>query len=204
MCFKCQYHDFFYFRESVSSKSLTIVFFVISIFFQRQICFAAVPTPTCPFKFVLNIDKVLKNRTLLSFKSDWFYFRIMCSLKFLSVMVHYGLINYKDIKTKCRLYWCLIEFIDWRYSQSCWYFRPSFVNYLPANLLSGSPPPPPPPPPLPKGQSTVYTDSVRLGRGGSPWVGGCCVEDHILQEFNTLFLIRFRTYKIALPPQTKT
>ncbi len=24
----------------------------------------------------------------------------------------------------CRLYWCLIEFIDWRYSQSCWYFRP--------------------------------------------------------------------------------
>jgi hypothetical protein len=30
--------------------------------------------------------------------------------------------NYKD--TKCRLYWCLIEFIDWRYSQSCWYFRP--------------------------------------------------------------------------------
>ncbi len=25
---------------------------------------------------------------------------------------------------KCRLYWCLIEFIDWRYSQSCWYFRP--------------------------------------------------------------------------------
>jgi hypothetical protein len=28
---------------------------------------------------------------------------------------------------KCRLYLCLIEFIDfidWRYSQSCWYFRP--------------------------------------------------------------------------------
>jgi hypothetical protein len=25
----------------------------------------------------------------------------------------YGLINYKDTKTKCRLYWCLIEFIDW-------------------------------------------------------------------------------------------
>jgi hypothetical protein len=27
--------------------------------------------------------------------------------------------------------------------------------------------------------------------------------DHILQEFNTLFLTRFRTYKIASPPQTK-
>jgi hypothetical protein len=30
-----------------------------------------------------------------------------------------------------------------------------------------------------------------------------CVGDHILQEFNTLFLTRFRTYKIALPPQAK-
>ncbi len=28
--------------------------------------------------------------------------------------------------TKCRLYWCLIEFIDRRYRQSCWYFRPLF------------------------------------------------------------------------------
>ncbi len=24
----------------------------------------------------------------------------------------YGLVNYKDTKTKCPLYWCLIEFID--------------------------------------------------------------------------------------------
>ncbi len=31
-----------------------------------------------------------------------------------------------------------------------------------------------------------------------------CVGDHILQEFNTLFLTRFRIYKITLPPQTKT
>ncbi len=30
-----------------------------------------------------------------------------------------------------------------------------------------------------------------------------CTVDHILQEFYTLFLTRFRTYKIALPPQTK-
>ncbi len=40
------------------------------------------------------------------------------------------------------------------------------------------------------------------------WGGGgggvlSCVEDNILQEFNTLFLTRFRTYKIATPPQTK-
>jgi hypothetical protein len=29
-----------------------------------------------------------------------------------------------------------------------------------------------------------------------------CPVDHILQEFYTLFLARFRTYKIATPPQT--
>ncbi len=55
----------------------------------------------------------------------------------------HGLINYKDTKPKCCLYWCIIEFIDWRYSQSCWHFRPSFVNYCTSNFLSGylSPPP---------------------------------------------------------------
>jgi hypothetical protein len=30
-----------------------------------------------------------------------------------------------------------------------------------------------------------------------------CTVDHILQEFYPLFLTRFRTYKIASPPQTK-
>ena len=34
-------------------------------------------------------------------------------------------------------------------------------------------------------------------------MGVKCTVDHILQEFYTLFLTRFRTYKIALPPQTK-
>ncbi len=29
-------------------------------------------------------------------------------------------------------------FIDWRYSQSCWYFRPNFANCCSSNLLSGS------------------------------------------------------------------
>jgi hypothetical protein len=29
------------------------------------------------------------------------------------------------------------------------------------------------------------------------------VGDHILQELNTLYLTRLRTYKIATPPQTK-
>jgi hypothetical protein len=36
-------------------------------------------------------------------------------------------ISIKTPNPKCRLHWCLVEFIDWRwysYSQSCWYFRP--------------------------------------------------------------------------------
>ncbi len=37
----------------------------------------------------------------------------------------------KKPSPKCRLYWCLIEFIDWRYSQSCWYFRPLLWTALP-------------------------------------------------------------------------
>jgi hypothetical protein len=32
----------------------------------------------------------------------------------------------------------LSKFIDWRYSQACWYFRPGFVNCCPSILLSGS------------------------------------------------------------------
>ncbi len=68
---------------------------------------------------------------------------------------------------------CLLEFREWRYSQSCWYFRPSFVNYCPSNLLFGWPPPSVPPSLC---QSTVYyTDSVWLGGAGRCWlspVGG--------------------------------
>ncbi len=33
-------------------------------------------------------------------------------------------ISIKKPNCKCRLYWCFIQFMDWRYSQSCWYFRP--------------------------------------------------------------------------------
>ncbi len=36
-------------------------------------------------------------------------------------------ITFKTPNPQCRLYWCLIEFIDWRYSQSCWYFRPALL-----------------------------------------------------------------------------
>jgi hypothetical protein len=45
-----------------------------------------------------------------------------CSkLKFIFIM---DKITIKSNPKFC-LYWCLIEFIDWRSSQPCWYFRPS-------------------------------------------------------------------------------
>ncbi len=82
----------------------------------------------------------------------------------LSFPLSQGLINYKETKTKCRLYWYLIEFIDWRYSQQCWYFLPNFVNYCLYNLLSGSLPPPSP---FPKSKYNIYyTDSVWMERVG--------------------------------------
>jgi hypothetical protein len=55
-----------------------------------------------------------------------------------------------------------------------------------------------PPPPFPNVQ---YIQTVCDCWG---WWGMLkCTVDHILQEFYTLFLTRFRTYKIASPPQTK-
>ncbi len=57
----------------------------------------------------------------------------------------------------------------------------------------------PTPHPLPK--VNVQTREKWLWGGGGVL---SCVVDHILQEFNTLFMSRFRTYKIATPPQTKT
>ncbi len=107
----------------------------------------------------------------------------------------HGLIIYKDTKTKCRLYWGLKEFIDWSYSRHVG--RPNFVNYFPSNPFFCSPPPPPS-----QSQSTEMYIHCVAGRG---WGGGgllSYVGDHILQEFNTLYLTRYRTYKIALPPQT--
>jgi hypothetical protein len=56
------------------------------------------------------------------------------------------------------------------------------------------------PPPLPPFSKLTY--SVRLWGGGGGGGGEVlsCVVEHILQEFNALFLTRFRTYKIATPP----
>ncbi len=78
-----------------------------------------------------------------------------------------GQINYKGTKTNCHFYWYLIEYINWRHSQLCWYFWPSFVNYCPSNLLSGSPPPLHP---FAKSSTVYYRQCV----AGRVW-GGCWV-----------------------------
>ncbi len=48
--------------------------------------------------------------------------------------------------SKKKLARCLSEFINWGYSQSCWYFWPSFVNCCSSNLISALVQPSPPPP----------------------------------------------------------
>jgi hypothetical protein len=71
-----------------------------------------------------------------------------------------------------------------------------FVNYCFYNLLSGSPPPPLPPSHC---QRTVLQTVC-----GWEVVGVLsCVGDHILQEFNTLFLTRFRATKLLDHPKQK-
>ncbi len=48
----------------------------------------------------------------------------------------------KTPNPKCRLYWYLIEFLDWTYNQSCWYFRPLLRTRAPLtfSLIHLSPP----------------------------------------------------------------
>jgi hypothetical protein len=90
-------------------------------------------------------------------------------IQFYSYTYRHGLINYIDTKAKCRhlkilkgfCCRCLSEFIDWRYRQSCWYFRPSYVkSCLSNNLLSGSTLPPSP---LPLCCIHVYSVCIRGG-----------------------------------------
>ncbi len=51
-------------------------------------------------------------------------------------------ISIKTPNPKCCHYWCLIEFIDWRYSQSCWYFRPLLWTSAPLTFPLVHLPPP--------------------------------------------------------------
>ncbi len=146
-------------------------------------------------------------------------------------MLEHGRMNYKDTKPYMSAFlsvdlltdfaafcltdfaaFCLTDFIDWRYIHSWFVFSTQLVNCCPHGqrnytcvLVYCCPSTVPslwPPPPSPPSQCTVYADSVWLW-GGGRWGVLKCTVDHILQEFYTLFLTRFRTYNIASPPQTK-
>jgi hypothetical protein len=52
-------------------------------------------------------------------------------------------ISIKTPNHKCRLYWCSIEFIDWRHSQSCWYVRLRLWTSAPLTFSLVHLPPPP-------------------------------------------------------------
>jgi hypothetical protein len=71
-------------------------------------------------------------------------------------------------------------------------FLTPLVNCCPSAFSLTSPTPPPPP------KVNVHYIQTVCGCGVLS-----CVVDHILQEFNTLFLTRFRTYNIATPAETK-
>ncbi len=98
---------------------------------------------------------------------------------------------------------CLTDFIDWRYIHSlvgifnpaCELLSPWTKELYLCTVAPLSSLCPPPPHPLPK-LNVQYIQTVCV------W-GVSCAVDHILQEFYTLLLTRFRTYQIASPPQTK-
>ena len=130
----------------------------------------------------------------------------------------HGRMNYKDTKPYMSAFlsvdlltdfatFCLTDFIDWRYIHSWFVFRPNLWTVAPMDegtiLVYCCPSTvpslwPPTPSPLPNVQ---YIQTVCDWGGG--WGALKCTVDQILQEFYTLFLTRFRTYKIASPPQTK-
>jgi hypothetical protein len=113
----------------------------------------------CPAMLLKDILFLIKQSTL-----QWFQWFVPC-------IQNYRLINNIDTKVKCRRLKNLTSkeslgkvFIDWRYSQSCCYFRLSFVNCCPYNLLYGSTQPPSPLPCVNK--YTVYTYTVCKRGGG--------------------------------------
>ncbi len=85
---------------------------------------------------------------------------------------------------------------EWRYSQSCFYFRHSFVNCCPSSLRSGSISPPPLPPPFSVWISILYTRIQCVCGGGYGMLG--------LRQINTgrkipLQVNFFRWRHFALP-----
>ena len=100
---------------------------------------------------------------------------------------NHGRMNYKDTKSYMSAFlsvdlltefaaFCLTDFIDWRYIQSCWYFRSSFVNCCPLTFS-----------PVQISSLTCvnkytvhYTYTVC--KGGRVWGSGPQTDKHLLQS----------------------
>ncbi len=88
--------------------------------------------PCCRIHFALHLDLVPSCRI---------YFPLRLEYRAGGM----GQIYIKTPNPKWRRYWCLIEFIDWRYSQSCLYFRALLWTSAPLSFSLIHQPPPPPP-----------------------------------------------------------
>jgi hypothetical protein len=67
------------------------------------------------------------------------------------------------------------------YCQSCWYFRPSFLNYYLSNLLSDSSPPPPALLPC-VNKYAVYMYCIQCVSEGEVWGSGPQIDKHLSQS----------------------
>jgi hypothetical protein len=79
-------------------------------------------------------------------------------------------------------------------------FSTQLCEFLTFSLVHASPPPPATHPCV---KEQFYRQTVCGWEGVGVWVLSP-VGDHILHDFNTLHLTRFKIYKIARPPQTKS
>jgi len=100
-----------------------------------------------------------------------------------------------------RLNWCLIELVDWRYSQSCMMLSSTpFVKKRPSNLLTGSPPPSPPLPPFPVWIRTGVCILQCLTRVGG--IGLC--GDHLQELYSCIWPDSEPTQSLFHPKQKPT
>jgi hypothetical protein len=124
---------------------------------------------SCPWWYVRNFVECLVLSEICKYITTWLRICSGCVLWLVWAVYCYGTASQKaessshhltgqvwqprecsidqiSIKTpnlKCRLYWGLIEFIDWIYSQSCWYFWPLLCTSASTFSLVHLRPPPP-------------------------------------------------------------
>ncbi len=105
------------------------------------------------FSLLCKIELISSRRT--GGKKDNYHTHVSSHGPFRSCGLRIGSMDKSTKKTpdlKCRLYSCLIEFIDWRYSQACLYFRPALWTIAPLSSLWLDLDPPP----FPVWISTLY------------------------------------------------